>query len=81
MTPALRSRAAFGAENAGTVAHCDGKHCNITGISGEIEKTAWHFQQPARGCYALLIRCAACLSMYPTNAIMWKPASVAAYRS
>jgi type I restriction enzyme S subunit len=32
----------------------------------------------SRGCYALLISSAACFSMYPTKAMMWKPASVAA---
>jgi hypothetical protein len=35
-------------------------------------------QSFVRGCYALCIRSAACLSMYPTKAMTWKPASVSA---
>jgi hypothetical protein len=37
-----------------------------------------NIRDKTRGCYALLISSAACFSMYPTKAIMWKPASVAA---
>ena len=39
--------------------------------------TAW----APRGCYAPWIIAAACLSMYPTKAMTWNPASVSAYLS